>query len=146
MIGLIIAWYIREGKAACHAIAFSDGGQNSQRKNFCARIYEELSVLASHARHRELLRRGGRFSGRFILIPPLYNQGYIMDFFRLTQTEFKAVNPIILFDFKMLRFFGLAKKAEVQNFEPHPIVKIRFKNNRFFDSSIYSVKNYEPNR
>jgi hypothetical protein len=46
MIGLIIARNILEHKAAGHAIAFRDGGQNQQWENFCARIYEKLSVLA----------------------------------------------------------------------------------------------------
>jgi hypothetical protein len=38
----------------------------------------------------------------------------------------------------------MAKKAWVQNYEPHPIIKKRFKNNRFFNLPPDRVKNYEP--
>jgi len=54
------------------------------------------------------------------------------------------MNSIIFINFNMLYFFCEAKKAGVQNFEPHPIIKKLFKNNSFLQSSIYPVKNYEP--
>jgi hypothetical protein len=45
----------------------------------------------------------------------------------------------------MLCFFCPAKKAWVQNFELHPIIKKWFKNNRFFNLRPDRVNNYEPN-
>ena len=47
MIGLIIARYILERKAACRAIALATADNTRKTKNFCARIYEKLSGLAS---------------------------------------------------------------------------------------------------
>ena len=50
MIGLIIAQNILARKTACRAIDFSDGGQCLQThntENFCAKIYEKLSILVS---------------------------------------------------------------------------------------------------
>jgi hypothetical protein len=50
-----------------------------------------------------------------------------------------------LFKFNSLYIFCETKNGGVQNFEPHPIIKKWFKNNRFFHIVKYEVKNYEPN-
>ena len=87
-----------------------------------------------------------RLCVRIVLISTLYGlRIYCERFFRLSHAKFKAVNPIILINFNMLCFFCPAKKARVQNFEPHPIIKKWFKNNRFFNLRPDRVKNYEPN-
>jgi hypothetical protein len=78
--------------------------------------------------------------------PALYGlRIYCESFFRLAYGKFKVVNSIILFNFNMLYFFCLAKKARVQNFEPHSIIEKCFKNNRFINLLPDRVKNYEPN-
>jgi len=87
-----------------------------------------------------------RLCVRIVLISTLYGlRIYCERFFRLSYAKFKVVNPIILFNFNILCYFCLVKKAEVQNFEPHPIIKKWFKNNRFFNLRPDRVKNYEPN-
>ncbi len=64
-------------------------------------------------------------------------------FDRPADCQFMVINPIFMYNFKWLCCFLTTANSRVQNFEPHPILNKWFKNNRFFNFQVFSVKNYE---